>query len=211
MGQQISSHCTRFVAILAPMVLVIGFLTGLALVAPVGPVALTLFGIGAERGRRAALAGAGGVVLADALTMPVALGSAGFLSSLEPGIVRTFEVVMGLAVVALAISTIVATDRAREAVAGIRRPARTMAVMTMVNPLSLVAWAGVALALPTSLRGPATLAVFGVGLVLASAFWHSGLAVAAGSLAQRMGDGPRTVATRVSGVVLLVVGGVLVA
>lgn len=193
------------------MVLVIGFLTGLALVAPVGPVALTLFGLGAERGRRAALAGAGGVVLADTLTMPVALGSAGFLASLDSGVVRTFEVVMGLALVALAVSTIVAADRARQAVAGIRRPARTLAVMTVVNPLSLVAWAGVALALPTSLRSPATLALFGVGLVLASACWHSGLAVAAGSLAQRMGDGPRTVVTRVSGAVLLVVGGVLVA
>jgi threonine/homoserine/homoserine lactone efflux protein len=193
------------------MVLVIGFLTGLALVAPIGPVALTLFGLGAERGRRAALAGAGGVVLADALTMPVALGSAGFLASLDGTVVRSFEVVMGLAVVGVAVSTLVAADRARQAVARIRRPARTLALMTLVNPLSLVAWAGVALALPTSLRAPATLAVFGVGLVLASACWHSGLAVAAGSLARRMGDGPRTIATRVSGVALLVVGGVLVA
>lgn len=193
------------------MVFLIGFLTGLALVAPIGPVALTLFGLGAERGRRAALAGAVGVVLADTLTMPIALGSAGYLASLDSGVVRAFEVVMGLALVALAVSTLVATDRARRAVAGIRRPARTLAVMTVVNPLSLVAWAGVALALPTSLRSPAALAVFGLGLVLASAFWHSGLAMAAGSLGRRMGDGPRTLVTRVSGVVLFVVGGVLVA
>ena len=193
------------------MIFVVGFVTGLALVAPIGPVALTLFGLGAERGRRVALAGAGGVVLADALTMPVALGSAGFLSSLDGGIVRGFEVVMGLSLVALAVSTIVATDRARAAVAGIRRPTRTLAFMTIVNPLSLVAWAGVALALPSSLRSPAALVAFGVGLVLASAFWHSGLAMAAGSLAQRMGDGPRRAVTRASGVVLLVVGGVLVA
>lgn len=192
------------------MVLVIGFLTGLALVAPIGPVALALFGLGAEQGRRAALAGAGGVVLADSLTMPIALGSAGFLATLDNGVVRSFEVVMGLALVALAVSTLVAADRARQAVAGIRRPARTLAVMTIVNPLSLVAWAGVALALPTSLRSPATLAVFGFGLVLASAFWHSGLAMAAGSLAHRMGDRARTLVTRLSAVVLLVVGGVLV-
>ncbi len=192
------------------MILLVGFLTGLALVAPIGPVSLTLFGLGAEQGRRAALAGAGGVVLADSLTMPVALGSAGFLVSLDPGVVRGFEVVMGLALVALAVSTIVASDRAREAVAGIRRPARTLAVMTLVNPLSIVAWAGVALALPTSLRSPAAMAVFGVGLVLASACWHSGLAVAAGSLARRMGDGPRLVVTRISGVVLLGIGGLLV-
>jgi threonine/homoserine/homoserine lactone efflux protein len=193
------------------MILLVGFVTGLALVAPIGPVALTLFGLGAERGRRVALAGAGGVVLADALTMPVALGSAGFLASLDGGVVRGFEVVMGLALVALAVSTIVAADRARAAVAGIRRPARTLAFMTIVNPLSLVAWAGVALALPSSLRSPAALVAFGVGLVLASAFWHSGLAMAAGSLAQRMGDGPRRAVTRASGIVLLVVGGVLVA
>ena len=192
------------------MILLIGFLTGLALVAPIGPVSLTLFGLGAEQGRRAALAGAGGVVLADSLTMPVALGSAGFLVSLDPSVLRGFEVVMGLALVALAVSTIVASDRAREAVAGIRRPARTLAVMTIVNPLSLVAWAGVALALPTSLRSPGAMAAFGLGLVLASACWHSGLAVAAGSLARRMGDRPRMVLTRVSGVVLLGIGGLLV-
>lgn len=210
-GRRFSSHCTAIAAILAVMILLVGFLTGLALVAPIGPVALTLFGLGAERGRRVALAGAGGVVLADALTMPVALGSAGFLASLDSGVVRSFEVVMGLALVALAVSTIVAADRARAAVAGIRRPARTLAIMTVVNPLSLVAWAGVALALPASLRSPAALVAFGAGLVLASAFWHSGLAVAAGSFAQRVGDGPRRAVTRASGVVLLVVGGVLVA
>lgn len=211
MRSNVSRHCTASPAILTVMILLVGFVTGLALVAPIGPVALTLFGLGAERGRRVALAGASGVVLADALTMPLALGSAGFLSSLDADVVRAFEVVMGLALVALAVSTIVAADRARAAVAGIRRPARTLALMTIVNPLSLVAWAGVALALPASLRSPATLAAFGVGLVLASAFWHSGLAVAAGSLARRMGDGPRRVVTRVSGIVLLVVGGVLVA
>lgn len=193
------------------MILLVGFLTGLALVAPVGPVALTLFGLGAEQGRRAALAGAGGVVLADLLTMPVALGGAGFLTGLDAGVLRAFEIVMGAALLALAVSTIVATDRARSVVAGIRRPTRTLAVMTVVNPLSLVAWAGLALALPASLRTPGTLVGFGIGIVAASALWHSGLAVAAGTLARRMGDGPRTVLTRISGLVLLVVGGVLVA
>lgn len=208
---RVRSHCTAVAVILAVMILLIGFVTGLALVAPVGPVALTLFGLGTEQGRRAALAGAGGVVLADLLTMPVALGSAGLLAGLDTAVVRGFEVVMGISLVLLALSTIVATDRTRQAVAGIRRPTRTLALMTVVNPLSLVAWAGVALALPESMRSPAPLLAFGVGIVLASAAWHSGLAMAAGSLARRLGDGPRTVLTRVSGLVLLAIGGVLVA
>ncbi len=193
------------------MIVLLGFLTGLALVAPVGPVALTLFGLGTEQGRRAALAGAGGVVLADLLTMPIALGGAGVVAGMYAAVIRGFEVVMGVSLVLLAASTLLAADRARAVVAGIRRPTRTLALMTVVNPLSLVAWAGLALALPESLREPTSLVAFGLGVVLASAIWHSGLAVAAGTLARRMGDGPRTALTRASGALLLVVGGLLVA
>lgn len=193
------------------MIVLLGFLTGLALVAPVGPVALTLFGLGTEQGRRAALAGAGGVVLADLLTLPIALGGAGAVADLDAAVVRAFEIVMGVSLVLLAVSTLLATDRARAVVAGIRRPTRTLALMTVVNPLSLVAWAGLALALPESLRQPTSLVAFGLGVLLASAVWHSGLAVAAGALARRLGDGPRTALTRASGALLLVVGGLLVA
>lgn len=193
------------------MVLLFGFLTGLALVAPVGPVALTLFGLGAEQGRRAALAGAGGVVLADLVTMPIALGGAGMLGGLDAGIVRWLEVVMGVALIALAIATVVHAERARAALGALRRPTRTLAAMTLLNPLSLVAWLGLALALPASIRTPVALASFGVGIIAASAVWHTGLAAASGSLAPRLGQGPRTVITRCSGLLMLVIGGVLVA
>jgi len=193
------------------MVLLFGFLTGLALVAPVGPVALTLFGLGAEQGRRAALAGAGGVVLADLVTMPVALGGAGMLGGLDAGIVRWLEIVMGFALIALAIATVVHAERARAALGALRRPTRTLAAMTLLNPLSLVAWLGLALALPASIRTPVALVSFGIGIVAASAVWHTGLAAASGSLAPRLGHGPRTVITRCSGLLMLVIGGVLVA
>ena len=193
------------------MVLLLGFLTGLALVAPVGPVALTLFGLGSELGRRAALAGAGGVVVADSLTLPLALGGAGYLGALDAGIVRGFEVVMGGALIVLAVVTFVHAERARSALGSVQRPARTLAAMTMLNPLSLVAWVGLALALPDSIRTPVALTLFGTGVVVASAVWHTGLAAASGTFAHRLGQGPRTVITRCSGAVLLLVGGVLVA
>jgi len=193
------------------VLLLVGFLTGLALVAPVGPVALTLFGLGTEQGRRAALAGAGGVVLGDLVALPIALAGAGLVAGLDAGVVRGAEVVMGVLLVALAASMLLAADRAREVVAGIRRPTRTLALMTLANPLSLVAWAGLALALPPSLRGAGPLLLFGSGILLASAAWHSGLAVAAGSLARRLGDRHRTAVTRGSGLLLLAVGGLLVA
>jgi threonine/homoserine/homoserine lactone efflux protein len=192
------------------VLIVFGFVTGIALVAPVGPVALTLFGLGTERGRRAALAGAGGVVLGDLVSLPLALTGAGLVAGLDAGVVRGFEIVMGVVLIAVAAATIVASDRARDVVAGIQRPTRTLAVMTLVNPLSLVAWAGLALALPPTLRGPGPLLTFGAGILLASAVWHSGLAVAAGTLARRIGHRHRTAITRLSGVVLLGIGALLV-
>lgn len=192
------------------MLLVLGFLTGLALVAPIGPVALTLFGIGAEQGRRAALAGAAGVVLADAVTMPIALGGAGLLDGLDAGAVRVAEFVMGVLLVGLALVLVLQAEGARRSLARITRPTRTLAAMTLVNPLSVVAWLGVALALPATIRSPISLAVFGGGLVLASAVWHAGLATVSGSFGPRLGERPRTLLTRGSGVFLFVVGGVLV-
>lgn len=193
-----------------PTLVVLGFATGLALVAPVGPVALTLFGLGAERGRRAAVAGAGGVVAADALVVPFALGGAGFLGGLDAGLVRWLEVAMGLVLLALAVVIIHHADRARSAIASIERPTRTMAMMTLANPLSLVAWLGLALALPGGVRTPVALVLFGGGLVLASAVWHVGLAMASGTFATRLGVGARNALTRVSGALLLAIAAVLV-
>lgn len=209
--RDVRSHLPRSAGILVVMVLALGFVTGLALVAPVGPVALTLFGLGAEQGRRAALAGAGGVVLADSVSVPIALGGAGFVGGLDAGIVRWVELAMGIALIAVAAVTMVHAERARAALASVRRPARTLAAMTLLNPLSLVAWVGLALALPSTLRAPVALAVFGAGILLASAVWHAGLATASGVLGPRLGPRTRTCVTRVSGVVLLAVGGFLVA
>ncbi len=192
------------------MVVILGFLAGLVLVAPVGPVALTLFGLGAAQGRRAAIAGAGGVVLADLIIMPMALSGAGFLGSLDQGVVHRLEVFMGMALVMLAVVTILHAERTQDALGAIRHPTRALAAMTLLNPLSIVAWTGLALALPPSIRAPAALTAFGIGVVLASAVWHTGLAAASGSFAPRLGRRPRTVLTQLSGLVLLFVGGVLV-
>lgn len=192
------------------MVLLLGFLTGLALVAPIGPVSLTLVGLGAEQGRRAALAGAGGVVMADGLTVPIALGGSGLLAGLDAGIVRHVEILLGMLLVAVAVLTVVRAERARAAIASLRRPARTLAAMTALNPLSLVAWSGLALALPSSISTPAALALFGIGLVLASAVWHSSLAAASATFARRLSDQARSALTRASGLMMLGIGVVLV-
>ena len=192
------------------MLLFFGFLTGLALVAPVGPVALTLFGLGAERGRRVAVAGAGGVVLADAVTVPVVLVGAGVIGGLNAGVVRGIEVVMAVALLAIAVAKVLDAERARQALAGMRHPTRTLAGMTLLNPLSLVAWLGLSLALPEPIQAPMPMVLFGIGLVLASAVWHTGLAVTSGTFGTRLGDGARRTLTRGSGVLMMGIAAVLV-
>ena len=66
------------------------------------------------------------------------------------------------------------------------------------------------MALPATIRTPAALAAFGLGVVIASAIWHGTLAAASGTFAHRLGQRPRTLLTRGSGAMLLMVGGVLV-
>lgn len=55
------------------------------------------------------------------------------------------------------------------------------------------------------------LTAFGIGVVAASAVWHAGLAAASGTFASRLGPGPRSLITRLSGLLMLGIGGVLVA
>lgn len=192
------------------MAFLLGVLIGLPFVAPVGPVALTLFGVSAEQGRRRALTGAGGVVAADAMLVPLALGAAGWLAGLSPGWLRSMEVMLGLVLGITGLLAVRHAERARAALGGLRRPAPTLFVLAIVNPLSLVAWTGLALALPASVAGLGALVAFGLGLLVASALWHAMLAVAGGSLARRLGDVGRTRLTQASGALMVGVACLLV-
>lgn len=192
------------------MAFLLGLLIGLPFVAPVGPVALTLFGVSAEQGRRRALTGAGGVVAADALLVPVALAAAGWLSGFSPAWLRSIELLLGIVLGITGLLAVRHAERARAALGGLRRPAGALFVLAIVNPLSLVAWMGLALALPARISGVGALAAFGLGLLLASALWHVMLAIAGGSLARRLGDVGRTRLTQTSGSLMVGVACLLI-
>ena len=184
------------------MVLVFGFLSGIALVAPIGPVSIAIMGIGTERGRRAALAGAGGVVTADILMLPIAAGAAGALADLGDGPLRIVEVVLGVTLLAMAWIGIFRTESARATVARIRRPAPTLLIVGLCNPMALASWAGLVLALPDSILLDGGLPLFISGVLLASAIWHAALALLAGTFGGRFGDRGRCRLIRASSVLL---------
>jgi threonine/homoserine/homoserine lactone efflux protein len=193
------------------MPLFVGFLSGLVLVMPVGPTTLSIVGIGTERGRRAALAGASGVVTADLLMLPLAVLGAGAVTALSPTVLHSCEVVIGLVLLGIAAVGLLKTEEARVAVSRIRRPAPTLLAINLCNPMALASWAGLILALPDSLREPGNLLPFTIGVVIASAVWHTMLALLAGSLGRRMAEAGRRRLIRISSVALGIVGVVLVA
>jgi len=193
------------------MPLFIGFLSGLVFVMPVGPATLSIVGIGTERGRRAALAGASGVVTADLLMLPLAVLGAGAVTALSPTVLHGFEVVIGLMLLGIAAVGLLKTEEARVAVSRIRRPAPTLLAINLCNPMALASWAGLILALPDSLRESGSLLPFTIGVVIASAVWHSMLALLAGTLGRKMAESGRRRLIRISSVALGIVGVVLVA
>lgn len=193
------------------MALVLGFLTGIVLVMPVGPTSLSLVGVGTQQGRRAALAGAGGVVSADLLLLVVAVRSAGTLAALHPSALRLVEALLGAALLVAAVLGVTRTGELQAAVTRIRRPARALLAVTLCNPMTLVSWAGLVLALPAGLRTDGGLVPFVVGVVVASAVWHAGLALLAGTIGTRLSPAGNRRLVQASCLVLGVIGVVLVA
>ena len=191
------------------MPLVFGFLTGIVFVMPVGPASLSIMGIGAERGRRAALAGAGGVASADLLMLPVAVLSAGAVTALDPMVIRIVEAVLGVILIGIALVGLLRTEEARVAVGRIRHPAPTLLAINLLNPMALASWAGLVLALPDSLRTSGGLVPFVAGIVVASAVWHAMLALLAGTIGRRLSIPGRRRLIRISSIALGLVGVVL--
>lgn len=192
------------------MLFVRGFLVGLALVIPVGPISLTLIGVGVEKGRRAGLAGALGIAAADALFVAVTAFSAEYLIRLGTAWVRPTEIGLGVVVGVLGLVAILRAEGTRALIARVGRPAPTFLALTLSNPLSIALWAGVVLALPADLLTTPSLLVFGSGIVAASALWHAGLGTLASTLGRRLSERARAWSPRVAGAVMVAVAGMLV-
>lgn len=188
-----------------------GTAAGLAVAVPLGAVGVLLMTTAARRGRAAGLAAAAGVATADAVFAGVAAvagSAAGAVLRPHLGALRVAAAVLLLAVAAVLLRS--ARSGARDesvragAGAGAVRPAasatavlplhatyRRFLAITMVNPATVVTFAGVLVALP-----PATVATavartaFVAGAAAASLAWQCALAMVGVGLGHALG--PRT-------------------
>ena len=87
-----------------------------------------------------------------------------------------------------------------------QRPGRVLMVATLANPMTVLAWLGLMVALGSELGQGWALARTGLGIVLASLAWHTALGAASGSVGERLSPARRILVQRASGVAMIGLG-----
>jgi putative LysE/RhtB family amino acid efflux pump len=185
------------------MDVMVGFVMGVAVVAPLGPISLLLIAIGLERGRHDGVLAGLGVAGADVVLLVIVLALSSRLAGIDPGWQHKIQVVLGVGLGAFGVHALVDRRGAAAVVDRINRPALALAVATMGNPMTLTVWLGLVVSLGGEFGGGWALARVGLGLALATLTWHVGLGAAAGSLGGLLGDRQRLMLQRVSGLVMV--------
>lgn len=157
-----------------------GVLVGLAVAMPLGAVGLLVVQTGAVNGTRAGAGAAAGVATADLVYAAVAaVGGTVVTAALRPhlGVLRMAGAVALLAVACHGlVATLRSSPRAPAPHAGGRTYAGFLG-LTLLNPLTILTFAGTVIALPpTTLTTPSRRLAFVAAVGLASLVWQLGLA-----------------------------------
>lgn len=194
-----------------------GAAIGLAIAAPVGPIGLLCIRRTLAEGRAAGLATGLGAATADAVYGLVAVLGLGLLAAALARHASLLQLAGGALLVWLAIGSLRRAARpaaAREAPADARGLAGAFAStfgLTLANPMTILAFAGVVAALAAPAHGKAPSFLLVLGVFLGSMAWWLML-VAATSLARRaLPAGALRVIELVAGAALLGFGGYAIA
>lgn len=164
--------------------LLAGAAAGFAVAIPVGAIAVLVVETGLRRGFRLGAAAAAGAATADGLYATVAaLGGTAVAAVVAPWVVplRAGAVVVLLAIAARGIRA-ARTEAGRAdgagAAAGLRSTYLRLLGLTLLNPMTVIYFAALVLALPVLEGGPLARPVFAAGAFTASLSWQ--LLLAAG-------------------------------
>ena len=184
----------------------IGFLS---LLAP-GPVNLTLVHYGARQGRQPALRGAAGVVGGDSVLGIASVLILGVGAALPARVFSTTQLVAATLLVALGALLALRPSAVATTVERMERPTRSFFLLTSLTPTALGGWIAMLAAMPFA-SDLTQLALFTVGVVIASGFWHPVLGLAASALGSRLTDNGQTRLSQVGGLAMAVLGLALLA
>lgn len=192
----------------------IGFLfrgigIGISIAAPVGPITLLLIRRTLVSGRMTGFISGLGVATADGLYGSLAAFGLTVVSSVLIGISVWLRVIGGLFLIYLGIKTLLAKPADHEA--QVKSSARgyvgaytSMLLLTLTNPLTILAFAGVFTGLGIAELTSNTLsaALLALGVFCGSIIWQSGISVASGLLRSRMTPRSLIWVNRLSGAII---------
>lgn len=193
-----------------------GFLFGLAVAAPVGPVALLCIRRTLGGGWASGFASGLGVGTADAAYAAVATTGVGLAAILLGPASRWLELGGGVAIAAIGLRTILSAPASgavaaemRTGRSGLLRDYLSVLAITLANPPTILSFAALAAALAPARQGGAlSVVVLVLGVFLGSATWWTVLTAAVAAVRRRLGRSLLAWTTRVSGAVLVVFGAV---
>lgn len=193
-----------------------GLLIGLAIAAPVGPMALLCIRRTLERGWPSGFASGLGIATADGLYAAVAAFGLTAVSGLLLREARWVQLAGGIAIVGLGLQSVLragaaagAAEKSRPIPAGLAGAYASCLALTLANPPTILSFVAImaGFGIGTDAGGrPAALVVLGV--LLGSAAWWAALTGLIARARARIGRPARAWITRLAGLLLVALGAV---
>lgn len=196
--------------------LIKGFIIGLSIAAPVGPIGVLCINRTLALGRLTGFLSGLGAATADAAYGAVAGFGLSFVTTFLLGQQFWLRLVGGLFLVYLGLRTLLSRPAEKEAAVqgrGLAGAYVSTLLLTLTNPITIISFAAVFAGLGIGARSGDYLAASGLvlGVFLGSAAWWLLLSLGVGSLRGGLGPRGRTWINRLAGLVILAFGGLALA
>lgn len=191
-------------------ILLLGIGIGLLTLIPPGPISLTLLQVGARHGHKPALRGALGVFSGDCVLGIAAVAIVGMGTAMPSTVFAAAQACSAAILVALGAVLLIKPNLASDSVDRIKRPGRTLFLLTSFTPTALGAWIALLAAMPFA-GDVNQLGRFAVGVAIASLLWHPLLGAFASSLGARLTDQGQVRLSQIGGLTMGALGLALVA
>lgn len=176
---------------------------------PPGPVTVALVHLASASGRQPALRGALGIATGDLVLAAPAVAIVVAGTALPDRVFTAMQTVSALALVMIGALMLLAPAVAESTMENVRRPGRTMFLITALTPTVLAAWVAMLGAMPFA-DDATHLMLFALGVVLASFLWHPFLGMTAARAGRALSGATRHRLSRIGGS-LLTFGGLALA
>ncbi len=190
-------------------IVLLGVGIGLLTLIPPGPVSLTLVQVGARLGHRSALRGALGIASGDVVLGITAVAIVGVGAALPTSVFAAAQAVAAAMLIAIGVVLLARPAAVAASIDRIRRPGRTLFLLTSLTPTALGAWIALLAAMPFA-GDSRQLGFFALGVVVASCLWHPMLGALASTVGARLSDRGQLRLSRVGGIAMGAVGLALV-